>query len=1012
MTNKTTEFIGLNVGHGKDASANLYQTMMKQKIDIALVQEPYIYHCNGRVRLGWQGEGINSIYIQSFDRPRAAIFHRGRPEKAPKIISDLSDRDIVTAHWSSNGTTAILVSCYCDALQPIEKTLKKLDRIAHAANGRRIIVHGDFNARNRELTQDRITNTRGRCLADWLASSKFVVLNKPRMATYSTANGKNSIIDYTLTLNDSKGAMSWNVSEADSLSDHRIIRFDISSIKNAGTTKIKFNASKADWEKFNEFLVEYPKLDMPENKHQIEELATHEMSALRKACELSMKPAGSKRYSCWWWNEKLERLKKELNMRRKIVERSHTGDAQFAQLAFTLYSKSRKAFRKEIKRSKERSFRKFCDETNSANFWQRMRKFTKERSLPILLEKRDGTVCSSDDEMCRELLDAFFPDAETRHQVDANRIWPNSETNPVTADEMADVINSLQNKKAPGLDGITGEIFKQYYKARQDEFLKLADSCIRVGFFPSIWKVGKVIPVPKGNCERTHKYYRPITLLPVAGKCVEKIFIDRALNQIKNGQMWSNDQFGFTKNKSTTDAAKTLVDTLKENKRNKLTSLVISLDISGAFDNILHDKLVEQLAIGGVDHGLINFAVSYLSNRYVEMEVGGSKRSKKITRGCPQGSKCAPGMFMIVINELLLKLKRCEIKCFAYADDILIVIPGKKSKDIAAKSNAAVEMIQTWGHINGLSFNFKKTQAMLVRATKKDTEWPNIKFNNHEIPESNDINYLGIHIENKLKWRTHIRNVRQKAVAAAGKCFSMIGSDWGLCHKLREKIYKCIVIPICTYACPVWVEALKYDYNQLDMRFVEQFTITKIIRASRGSSHETVMYLSGMATIAEKVEQQCKMYEVRNHQDIRKVTKKSIQEAENDRRKNDFDKLPERTKEILGRHFEVETEEWMKYETCYFLLKTGNLLIKHQINNTKKCILCKCKTQMNAQHLMYNCKALQTQRAIYLQKYELNQKGQLYKIFSNQTAAKNFSQFCKYSCQKLITITKQSIFYF
>lgn len=127
----------------------------------------------------------------------------------------------------------------------------------------------------------------------------------------------------------------------------------------------------------------------------------------------------------------------------------------------------------------------------------------------------------------------------------------------------------------------------------------MTDACIRCGYFPSVWKQGVVIPVPKGNSERTHKAFRPVTLLPIAGKCIEKVYIDRAREQIASARNWCDAQFGFTKKRSTVDAILGLTDTLKTNKAAGKSSLIVSLDISGAFDNVSHAKLVEQMTVRG-----------------------------------------------------------------------------------------------------------------------------------------------------------------------------------------------------------------------------------------------------------------------------------------------------------------------------------------------------------------------------------------------------------------------------
>lgn len=437
--------------------------------------------------------------------------------------------------------------------------------------------------------------------------------------------------------------------------------------------------------------------------------------------------------------------------------------------------------------------------------------------------------------MCKELLEAFFPSAPPIHKLhphDEQQRTINQPQSSITIEELDVIVRKLPNRKAPGPDSINGTIFKNYFAIRGNIFRTLIEKCINIGLFPACWKEGKVVPVPKGNREKTYKYYRPITLLSVPGKCLEKIFIDRVLQQIKNNGVWQEQQYGFTPNKSTTHALVDLTTFLIQIRKEKKHTIAISLDITGAFDNISHRKIIELMTEYGVDDNLIAFTRSYLTDRNATLQVGDAKGSKRIVRGCAQGSKCGPGLFLIAMNELLTILQKENIKTFAYADDLLLTFSGQDIDLLAAQATTILRLVSCWGHDSGLHFNPKKTQAIIIRCKKK-TKWPVITMGSDILTESENLKYLGVYINKNLSWQPHIKQIKQKAQAAIGICRRAMGSSWGLPTYLRQRIYKCIIIPICTYAVPAWIDAFNIKKNQDQFRIIEHSTVRQDQESSK-----------------------------------------------------------------------------------------------------------------------------------------------------------------------------------
>lgn len=170
----------------------------------------------------------------------------------------------------------------------------------------------------------------------------------------------------------------------------------------------------------------------------------------------------------------------------------------------------------------------------------------------------------------------------------------------------------------------------------------LANDCLRSGIFPTPWKSANVIIIKKSmqHDPTEIKSYRPISLLPVLAKALEKVICDRLLDESKNNR--SPHQYGFVRNKSTFDAIKALIE-WHNNSTEKFT-VAIFLDISGAFDNLDWDTLHLDLERLGCSPATRAITKSYLHNRRATVNIGGSSITVGLTGGCPQGSIFGPAL--------------------------------------------------------------------------------------------------------------------------------------------------------------------------------------------------------------------------------------------------------------------------------------------------------------------------------------------------------------------------------
>jgi hypothetical protein len=114
----------------------------------------------------------------------------------------------------------------------------------------------------------------------------------------------------------------------------------------------------------------------------------------------------------------------------------------------------------------------------------------------------------------------------------------------------------LNDKKAPGLDGITGGIYLRTFNIYPTLVSAIYNQCLERRCFPKRWKLAKIIPTTKPGEENSMdpSKYRTISLLNIRGKILEELLINRINHHMYKQDFLTDRQFGFTPQKRATDA--------------------------------------------------------------------------------------------------------------------------------------------------------------------------------------------------------------------------------------------------------------------------------------------------------------------------------------------------------------------------------------------------------------------------------------------------------------------------
>jgi hypothetical protein len=134
---------------------------------------------------------------------------------------------------------------------------------------------------------------------------------------------------------------------------------------------------------------------------------------------------------------------------------------------------------------------------------------------------------------------------------------------------------------------------------------------------------------------------------------------------------------------------------------------------------------------------------------------------EKITDGVPQGSVLGPLSFLIYIKDLPKIVKDNTIPIL-FADDTSILVKGSNLKDFQSNMLNTFNCVNKWFKINLLSMNINKTHCIQFTTKNKPTTDINIVCNNQPITTLSNIKFLGIHINNSMKWSCHVEYIFSK----------------------------------------------------------------------------------------------------------------------------------------------------------------------------------------------------------------------------------------------------------
>ena len=291
----------------------------------------------------------------------------------------------------------------------------------------------------------------------------------------------------------------------------------------------------------------------------------------------------------------------------------------------------------------------------------------------------------------------------------------------------------------------------------------IMNSSLSSGTVPSAFKQATITPLlkkPTLNPAQVENY-RPVSLLPFLSKTLERAVAKQVTNFLnQNGQL-DPKQSGFRSGHSTETALLSVTEALRTARAEGLSSVLILLDLSAAFDTVNHKILLRILTSMGITGAVHSWFNSYLTGRSFKVSWQGKLSSNyTLTTGVPQGSVLGPLLFAMYTTSLGHVIRTHGLSYHCYADDTQMYLSFQPDDStVSARISACLADLSTWMKDHHLQLNLSKTELLLIPAKESICHNINLKMDSATVAPNKVAKNLGVMIDDHLSFSNHIASV-------------------------------------------------------------------------------------------------------------------------------------------------------------------------------------------------------------------------------------------------------------
>jgi hypothetical protein len=671
-----------------------------------------------------------------------------------------------------------------------------------------VITMGDFNFPDIDWEIGYPTSIVG---LDFQVAEIFQDYGLQQMNTFPSREGSNNILDLILTNNPEKLS---NLQAYDDCitTDHTILEFkyEFETKLHLSKPKTVLNYRRADFQRINTILRD-SNLMAKANIEDIDEAVdawTETVWNIIKSNVPSVKIRSAN--SAPWVDADVIHLSNQKHTKWKQARRSGT------QQAWATYKEYNYRFTRLVNNKYNEYIRECTENINERPkmFWSLVNSMGKDRSYPEAMIY-NGRTLKNDQEIAdgfNEFFTSVFTQPEANPEIPdvIPTVNPNLANIRIDEEETMKLLKSIDPTKAMGADNLSGKVIIECAESLCESVTRIINRSLEEGHVPKSWKHAQVCPVFKKGEKTEVTNYRPISLLTILSKIMERCVYSHIIGHIK--PLLDPRQHGFLSGRSTITQLLEVYEDISKLVDRRGQVDVIFLDLSKAFDSVPHTYLLRKITQFGLNGKLLEWFHSYLHDRTQEVVINDSHSAiSTVLSGVPQGSILGPLLFLMYIDGIPETI-RGDCQSALYADDSKIYREINHLQD-CLELQAQLDNLVSWSESWKLKFNPNKCTRMSI--TRK--LWrQNFGYNiNGEILEKvQEMRDLGLVVQDNLLWDKQIGQM----VSTASRNLYFIKRVLGYMAPPKAKItlYKALVRSQLEYGTVIWTAFSKNNLELLE----------------------------------------------------------------------------------------------------------------------------------------------------------------------------------------------------
>ena len=540
-----------------------------------------------------------------------------------------------------------------------------------------------------------------------------------------------------------------------------------------------------------------------------------------------------------YWNDELYNLWKDMNKKEKFFNNYRGGIRRIKTQLLEDFKHSQRLFDKTLRKTARNYNTKQIEEIESVStedpktFWNHIKQLgpKSKKDIPIKVQTETGYTIDpnevteawgnafsnllnqtqNDEEYDQVFFDSIINEkVRLENEMNGRDYQCNAMLNDyISFDEIEAVSLKLKNKKSTGIDLIPNEVIK--CKSVQIVLYKLFKTCFEKGMVPSIWQQSIIKPIPKGANKNPYVplNYRGISLISCISKTYSALLNKRVVEYCEMFGLFPDEQNGFRSSRSCEDHIFTLTSVIKNRIAEKKQTFCAFIDLEKAFDWLNRDLLLYKLIEHNIDGNMYRAIKSLLSNTSSCVRINNELQSNWFinNQGVRQGDSISPTLFSLFINDLAktikeegpkLKIGNILMNILLFADDMVLI--AENENDL----QKLLDIMKQWCYRWRLKVNNDKSKVVHFRPSRKQSTNYTFKYGENEIELVHSYKYLGIIMDEFLKFDLCTKTLANAGGRALGAIISKFRNLKGIGYNTFSKLYDCKVKPILEYGSGVW----------------------------------------------------------------------------------------------------------------------------------------------------------------------------------------------------------------